>query len=167
MNSSELLNDYVKYNLWANKQLAGLLKTIDQTWIDKEVMSSFPSLRKTAFHIWDAEFVWLSRLSGTSPADFPSKKYSTEVHPAEFTNGSQEFLAFIEKQEENFFSAKTSFKTFDGTAYDTPNDQILMHIMNHSSFHRGQIVMMLRNLGFKGEMPRTDMIIYFRENVRQ
>jgi uncharacterized damage-inducible protein DinB len=43
------------------------------------------------------------------------------------------------------------------------NSGMFFHIMNHSSFHRGQLVTMLRNAGFEGKMPRTDMIVYLRE----
>ncbi|HTL81274.1 MAG TPA: DinB family protein [Bacteroidia bacterium] len=146
MTTSGLLKDYAKYNLWANKNLADLLRTIDQALLTKEVKSSYPSLRKTCFHIWDAEFVWFSRLNGTSPTSFPSNTYGPEVHPSGFIDQSAEFLAFLDEQDEDFFNDKTTFTTFDGKEFTQENEGIIMHVMNHSSFHRGQLVMMLRIL---------------------
>ena len=163
MSSKELLLTYVRYNLWANNALAELLKTLDQSWLDKEIKSSFSSVRKTAFHIWDGEYVWLSRFKGISPTDFPSKNFSSETHPSRFVEGAKDFLNFIEQQNNSFFSNSTTFKDMAGKEHRMENSGMLFHVMNHSSFHRGQIVMMLRNLGFEGEMPRTDMIVYLRE----
>ncbi len=154
---------YVRYNLWANKNLSKVLETVDPSWIDKEIKSSFPSIRKTAFHIWDAEYIWLCRFKGVSLSRFPSKELSPDTSILRFLEGAQEFLAFLEKQNDDFFSASTTFKDTSGTEHTMENSGMIFHTMNHSSFHRGQIVTMLRNVGFEGEMPRTDMIIYLRE----
>jgi uncharacterized damage-inducible protein DinB len=72
-------------------------------------------------------------------------------------------LNFIEQQDDSFFTSSISYKDLAGNAHTNKNSEIIFHVMNHSSFHRGQLVTMLRNTGFEGKMPRTDMIVYFRE----
>ncbi len=162
--AKDLLLTYVCYNHWANDALAEVLKTIDPSWLDREIKSSFPSIRKTAFHIWDAEYIWLSRFKGVSPSVFPSKHLPADTHPSRFAEGAKDFLEFIEQQNDSFFSATTTFNDMSAVEHVMENSGMLMHTMNHSSFHRGQLVTQLRNAGFEGKLPRTDMIIYLREN---
>jgi len=163
--AKDLLLTYVRYNLWANNGLAEVFKTMDQSWIDKEIKSSFPSIRKTAFHIWGAEYIWLSRFKGVSLKTFPSEEISKDAHPSNFIKGAKDFLDFVEQQDDSFFFGITTYHDMAGIEHTSQNSEILFHVMNHSSFHRGQLVTMLRNAGFEGVLPRTDMIVYFRENA--
>jgi uncharacterized damage-inducible protein DinB len=57
---------HLSFNLWANGKFVEILKTVDENIFEQEVISSFPSLRKTVLHIWDAEFIWLKRIEGVS-----------------------------------------------------------------------------------------------------
>src|SRR5688500_1763003 len=66
-NMKETLLQYTNYNLWANTKLTESLKSIGISLLDQEIKSSFPSLRKTIYHIWAAEQVWYMRLHGESP----------------------------------------------------------------------------------------------------
>jgi uncharacterized damage-inducible protein DinB len=163
MNTPSLLKDYCRYNLWANRHLATVLRTIDQSWMTREITSSFPSLRQTCFHIWDAEYIWLCRLEGIEFGELPSKRNEPDLHGTEFVQASEALLSFIEKQPEHYFDQSTSFRTIDGIPSTVLNSGIILHVVNHSSFHRGQLVTMLRNLDHKEALPRTDMIVYLRE----
>lgn len=154
---------YTRYNLWANEALAAVLKDMDPSWADKEIVSSFPSIRKTVFHILDAETIWLARFKGVSLSAFPSRDFSAGTPIDSFTEKSREFAAFVSDCDEAFFSGSTAFKDLKGNPHTMDNAGMLMHCMNHSSFHRGQLVTMLRQCGFSGEMPRTDFVIYLRE----
>ncbi|MES1222732.1 MAG: DinB family protein, partial [Bacteroidota bacterium] len=64
MDTPTHLKRLVKYNLWANKRIAEVMMNTDGALLSKEIASSFPSIRKTVFHVWDAEFIWLKRLYG-------------------------------------------------------------------------------------------------------
>jgi len=63
----ELLSNLASYNLWATVRLCDFLKTIPEEELDKEFVSSFPSLRKTLYHAWGAQQIWLMRIKGRSP----------------------------------------------------------------------------------------------------
>ncbi|HET6993167.1 MAG TPA: DinB family protein [Bacteroidia bacterium] len=158
----ELLLTYAKYNLWANKALLGAIKKLDAAQLETETKSSFKSIRKTAFHIWDAEYVWLNRFKGKS-LPFMTKDLPAATPVDSFIDGAQKFVEYVESQDDSFFTGVTIFKDLSGKEHTMENAGMLMHCMNHSSFHRGQIVTMLRMLGYEGEMPRTDMIVYLRE----
>jgi uncharacterized damage-inducible protein DinB len=160
------LVDYARYNLWVNTRLVDLFKKSDDALISKEIESSFPSIRTTLIHLWDVETLWLMRLQGVSPKDFPSKDFSgtnAEVY-AHLLAISKNFLDFIEKQPAKYFNQSINFTTLStaGDFHHTAADMI-HHCMNHQTFHRGQLITMARQVGIKA-FPRTDFIMYKRDN---
>jgi uncharacterized damage-inducible protein DinB len=159
------LVDYARYNLWVNTRLIALFQNSDDSLISKEIISSFPSIRTTLIHLWDVEVLWLMRLKGVSPKDFPSKNFSgsnAEVY-ANLLAISKEFLDFVEKQPAKFFNQPISFNILSATGEFThkPADMV-HHCMNHQTFHRGQLITMARQVGITA-FPRTDFIMYKRE----
>ena len=73
----QILHRYVDFNFWANDLLLSLIeKELTEAKLDKEIISSFPSLRKTVYHIWDAEDIWFKRLNGESPKDGISENFN-------------------------------------------------------------------------------------------
>ena len=91
----EILHTYVNYNIWANKMLLDLIIKDYSELLDTEVDSSFKSLRKTIFHIWDAEYIWKRRIQGESIADFPSKQFNHTTDLNLFIENSISFKELI------------------------------------------------------------------------
>ncbi len=160
---SENLSRYVNYNVWANKGIADFLIDKDEKLLDKEIISSFNSIRKTIFHLADGQYVWLSRLQGVSPTDWPSKNMKPEEAIPALMNTSITYAEHFDGRPESYWSEIITFKAMDGTEYKESVGNITMHLMNHSTFHRGQLITMFRQVGFEGKMPRTDLIAYLRE----
>lgn len=160
---AENLMRYVEYNVWANKGIADFLKDKDQHLLDREIISSFSSIRKTIFHLADGQYVWLSRLKGISPMEWPSKNMKPEDAIPSLVNTSTDYALLCTGKPETFWSEIITFNAMDGTEYKESVGNITMHLMNHSTFHRGQLVTMFRQVGFEGKMPRTDLIAYLRE----
>ena len=153
---------YVSYNVWANKAIAGFLTGKDNDLLDKEIISSFSSIRKTIFHIADGQHVWLSRLKGTSPTDWPSRNLKPEEAIPALINTSMAYAVFCEGKTDAFWNEVCTFKAMDGTEYKETIGNITMHLMNHGTFHRGQLITMFRQVGLEGVLPRTDLIAYLR-----
>ena len=154
---------YVKYNLWANESLVKILEAQSDEVLDQNLISSFPTIRKTIFHIADAQHIWLLRLRGVSPADWPSKSLSNDQAIPALRNTSSAFEEFLSSQEDSFFEALCAYTTLDQKVYHESNGNIIMHCMNHSTFHRGQLITLLRQTGLEGKIPSTDLITYLRE----
>lgn len=159
---SENFSRYINYNIWANKAIADFLSDKEEI-LDKEVISSFPTIRKTIFHIADAQHIWLSRMKGDSPNEWPSKYMIPEDAIHAMMNTSIAFEEYCGSADDTFYCKRISFSALDGTIYEETNGNIIMHCMNHSTFHRGQLVTMFRQAGSTGKMPRTDLIAYLRE----
>lgn len=157
------LKRYVHYNIWANKAIVDFLEDKDHNLLDKDIISSFPSIRKTIFHIADGQHIWLSRLQGNSPADWPSKNLKPEEAIPALMNTSMRWAVQLEGKPDSYVDEAVSFRTMDGAHYTETVGNIIMHLMNHGTMHRGQLITMFRQVGFEGKMPKTDLIAYLRE----
>lgn len=152
------------YNIWANKIVHGWLLTItDEQW-KMPIVSSFNSLSETALHIASAENVWLERLHKVpSPAWIQSTFNGSKAELLEqWIKASQGLQSFVESFDETKLHDNLAFKRLNGEAYDMPYYQLFAHIFNHSTYHRGQLVTMLRQAGFTG-ISSTDLLGFFRK----
>ena len=159
-----LLLKYVKYNLWANQRTLDFIQEFcTDEQLNQEITSSFPTIRKTLLHIWGAESIWLIRLNGTSPTTWTWMDFQgtqAELRSVILEN-DQAWIDFIESKDEKYFEDKFDFKTLDGTSYSSGRMEAIQHCMNHSTFHRGQLVTLLRQVGAT-KLPATDFIAYCR-----
>jgi len=151
--------EILKYNLWANQRKVDLLNQYDEAIITRPIINSFPSIELTMKHLWGAEKIWLMRLKGNPTAAFPEFNGSLSAIFQMGLKVSKDFLEFIEKQEESFFASKCNFQDTKGKDYSIPVQQIIHHVMNHSTYHRGQITTLGRQADF-GEIKSTDYISY-------
>lgn len=157
------LSRYVNYNVWANKAIADFLADKDASLLDKEIVSSFTSIRKTIFHIADGQYIWLARLGGSSPTEWPSKYMKPEEAVGAMVNTAMALALLCEERGEDFWTDVVTYTTMDGAEHSNTVGDIMMHLMNHGTFHRGQLITLFRQVGFEGKMPKTDFIAYLRE----
>lgn len=154
---------YAQYNLWANNKLRKLLQANNDTLMAKKVIASFPSIRKTIQHLWGAEKIWLLRLNGVSPTVLTAYNFdgTLERMYQNWCKESLNFLTFVEYQLDEWFDDSTEFLDTAGEAYEIRNCDILQHVLNHSSYHRGQVVLLMRQLGMTN-MEGLDYIAWAR-----
>ena len=159
-----LLVNYTNYNVWANDRITNFLKDeVSEEQLTKEIISSFPSLRKTLFHIWDAEGIWLARLNGSSPSFGLSNSFagSTKEAYTALLSNSKKIVEHVEAKDESYFEKLLQYSNTKGDKFENSVHDVVQHCMNHSTFHRGQIITMLRQLGFTKLFP-TDYIAFCR-----
>lgn len=161
MDLHALIDHYAAYDLWANTLFVRRLDREPDELLDREVAGSFPSLRKTILHLRDAEAAWLCRLMGTPqrwPADDNASVGNLLTHVTRMRDHVQKLTtAAIEKIH--------VYKDLKGNTHHAPAWQMLMHCFNHSTYHRGQLVAMMRTLGMD-EIPHSDLVVYQRSLKR-
>ena len=155
----ETLLKLANYNQWANNKIITLLNTNASEFIEKEIASSFPTIKRTILHIADAEFIWHSRLANKPFPELPSK---TGASIECLKDSNKLLLDFILSKDEVYFSASTTYKSLKGEEFTNVNGAIFMHMFNHATFHRGQVVSMLRNAGYTQPIESTDFISFER-----
>ena len=110
-------------------------------------------------HIVAAQFLWLHRIKGLAPA---LVKLWGEYSLPQLTTMADEagtlWLEFIDKTEN--FNFDLEYINYVGEPYITNAEMIMIHLVNHSSYHRAQIALLLRQKGF--EPINTDFITYDR-----
>jgi uncharacterized damage-inducible protein DinB len=159
----ELLLQYAEYNVWANKLIIDAICQINASDLDREIVSSFPSVRATTYHTIGAELIWLQRLELLEhPYWFPDsfRDIFSEACII-WQNTSSDLERFVSSQRDAALTHKCEFSDRKGTPYKMPVCEILQHVFNHSTYHRGQLVTMLRQLGAT-KIPATDFIGFVR-----
>ena len=159
----ELLQQYAAYNIWANKLLVDRISKLSNDEINKEIASSFPSLYKTMQHMWLAEEAWWQRLKLVENIDLQSEKFTGTFTELSINHAkqSQQWVEWINNANENqllhvfaYIRNKEQLKM--------PVYQMIQHVFNHASYHRGQLVTILRQLG-ADKIPTTDFSAFCRK----
>jgi uncharacterized damage-inducible protein DinB len=158
----ELLQQYAAYNIWATKLLTDRINKLSDEEISRETVSSFPSLYKTLQHMWLAEEIWWKRLKLMENIVLESEK---------FTGTFNEMVDILAKQSQlykDWIDGATETQLLHVFAfvrnkeqYKMPVYQMLHHVFNHATYHRGQLVTMLNQLG-ADKIPGTDFSTYCR-----
>jgi len=153
-----LMKNYADYNLWANATLVNWLRTKPAEILEQEVPSSFNTIKATIAHIWSAQCYWLSVI-----------KKSKMPHFRQFTGTLEEACQALVEQSDAFadyIKEMTDAEIEDSNLVVNPwfqcdfqNFEYIMQVLNHGTYHRGQIVTIGRNLGFT-DAPMTDYNFY-------
>lgn len=160
----KLLTDYTQYNIWANQRIFNAVKSAGEQILDLEIKSSFPSVKKTLHHIYDAETIWIQRINGVKNIKWPaSAHFSGTLSDFEkvMITRSKEFAALVSDHDDSWLQSTINYSNIKGQPFSNVAWQIIMHVVNHSSYHRGQLVTMLREAGHT-EFEQLDFIAWYR-----
>lgn len=163
MTPSEL-HDLVHYNSWAHRRLFDVIAGVPEELYMKQSGTSHGNMHGTVTHTVGAEELWLNRWTGKpatgirKPDEF-SGFSALRKHWEIVDSHIHDFCSSL--TTENAIRAEIAYSDLKGNRYSQPLVQLIQHMVNHSSFHRGQMVMFLRQFSF---VPvSTDMVVYFRE----
>ncbi len=151
-----------EYNFWAKERLLQSLDAMKEENLYKDMKSSFPSIFATLLHIVSAENIWRQRFSGAESAK-PLTKDDTPAYTAlkaKWNQTEEALTAFVTRLSEKQLLDVLTFKNMKGEAVSQFLWQALQHLVNHESYHRGQITTMIRQLG--GTPVNTDLIGFYR-----
>ncbi len=152
-----------QYDSWANRRTLECCAQLTPEQFTRSLGSSFGSVRDTLVHIMGAQWVWLERWHGRTSAglpaaaDFPDFE-SVKRRWAEVERDLTDYVASLTPED---LHRVIQFKSLAGVPHSQELWPCLQHLANHSTYHRGQIATMLRQLGTKA--VSTDMIVYYRE----
>jgi uncharacterized damage-inducible protein DinB len=167
MQRSDELRDLFAFNRWANARVRALIATFDEAAYRRDLKSSHPSIRETWLHILSSEWVWLSRWRGSSPSAMPAEwqAYDRQQISDEWQALESAQLAFLNELSDAGLERIVDYINFAGQKFSQPLWHLMRHMVNHSTYHRGQITTMTRQLGL--QPVSTDLVLYFREQQQQ
>lgn len=160
----QILKEYAAYHYWANKQITDAILKMDPSLWQKEVDSSFPSLHHTILHLWDAGSIWWQRLKLQEVVTPPSAHFSGTTLDLvnNMLHQDKLWLNWVEGATEAALEHVFSYRNSKKEEFKEPRYQMLLHLFNHGTYHRGQLVTMMRTLGVK-QVPGTDFILWARK----
>lgn len=139
-----------QYNEWANKRVIGVL---NQQKVDNEKILTLMG------HIVAAQFLWFHRINGMPPASVKLwGEYKLDQLTEMVEKANRMWLEFVEREEN--FDRELTYNNYVGNPYVNNVESIMIHLVNHCSYHRAQIAMLLRQSGL--EPINTDFITYDR-----
>jgi uncharacterized damage-inducible protein DinB len=157
------LRTLLDYHYWARDRLLAALEPLPLEQFNRDLGSSFKSIRETVVHTYAAEWAWHSRWHGQSPTVLMTSDAFPDVAAIRhaWTDHEKKMRAFLEGLGEDGVTRVIEYKLLSGQPGSSPIWQMLQHVVNHASYHRGQVTTMLRQLG--AQPPKSmDMIAYYR-----
>ncbi len=158
-----LLYDYTR---WADARMLGAVSGLAAEPWTKDLGSSLKSLRDTVVHIASAQWIWLARWKGETPkgmwsaADYPTPAALRD----RWDPVREELAAFAAAQTEASLNAPLAYRNLKGDPMSFPLGHLMLHAVNHSTYHRGQVTTLLRQLG--AQPVSTDLVLYCAERGR-
>jgi uncharacterized damage-inducible protein DinB len=153
------------YNAWADHRTLDACAALSSEQFTRDMGSSFHSVRDTLLHIMQVEWLWLERWHGRSPASFAANgEYSNvESIRSRWLEIERDLLDYVASLTNEEVQRVVQHKTTAGVPQAAPLWQMLQHLVNHGTYHRGQVATMLRQLGAKP--IATDLIFFYRERA--
>jgi len=160
---AQRIGELYRYNAWAARRVFDAASSLTREQFVATIPSSYPSVRDTLVHVLWAEWIWLERWNGNSPKtvfdpqDFPG----AGALRARWEDVHEEQMAFVRSVNEELLATVMRYVNMRGETWEYELWKQMLHVVNHSSYHRGQVITMLRQLG--APPPTTDFLVFYDE----
>ncbi|WP_371068762.1 DinB family protein [Sediminibacillus sp. JSM 1682029] len=163
---SHLIDQY-NYHTWSNKRLFDHLRSLPEEVIHREVESVFPTLATVLVHVYFTETIWLKVMQGKAfdtieeyvdrqllTSSYAEK--SLEDIESDYQRLEADFRSFLKATSDPMLELSIQHPTFG--EMEISIFHLVGHLINHATYHRGNITAMLRQSGYKG--ISTDYVVY-------
>lgn len=165
------LPDYIQalydYNYWANERILEAAAALPPAQYHQEHGHSWGSIHTVLLHMMNAEWIWLSRWKGISPRAFPGSGDYPDAAAIKkrWREIETEMRAFVAEQDEQSLQREVTYTNTIGKEYRLILWQMMVHVPNHGTHHRGELATMLATL--QAPHPEEDWLHYFLEQSGQ
>jgi uncharacterized damage-inducible protein DinB len=148
------------FNRWANGEIVAALRPCPAGDLGRDMQTSHGSILGTLVHVMWSEWIWLRRWLGESPKRVVAvDEFSgLDAVVAAWDKIESERAEFVARLTESDLAARISYENLRGETWTYSLAHMMQHVVNHSSYHRGQIVALLRQIG--SVPPATDFLVY-------
>jgi uncharacterized damage-inducible protein DinB len=157
------LRTLLDYHYWARDIILDAVAPLTPEQFTRQVDSSFKSVRDTVAHIYAADRIWYARWLGEAPTGLIAYDSFPDVGAIRqaWSDLEGKVRPFVEGLGEAGVTRVFQYTLLSGAAAASPFSQMLTHVVNHGSYHRGQVTTLLRQLG-AAPPKSTDMITFYR-----
>jgi uncharacterized damage-inducible protein DinB len=159
------LKTLIDFHYWARDRMLDAAENLTPEQFTRDMGSSFKSIRDTLAHLYSAEWAWYQRWHGTSPTAMLPFEQFPDVASIRQTWSTHEarMRSFLDSLTDADINRVIEYRMLDGRPGSSPLWQMVQHIVNHGSYHRGQLTTMYRQLG-AAPAQSVDLIRYYREH---
>lgn len=159
----KLLEQYAAHNVWAHQKMFDVTSRLTEEQINRHIPCSFSSIYKTVLHLLDAETMWWQRLKLQEHVEKPSTTFVGSFADLEtkLMQQSRQWQEWVYNANDLQLSHVFAYQNTRKEQFKQPVNEVLLHLFNHGTYHRGQLVAMFHQLDVK-EIPATDFIVYTR-----
>ena len=162
MLASEILRHHIEYSAWASRRLLEAAAGLTPEQLTRDFNTSDRSIIGTLAHIFAADRVWIGRIHGNPPAKFLDRE--TELNLDFLTTAwpkvYDEWRDWATEQTTDSMAAVLTYRDLKGNEFHQPLWQLVLHVVNHATHHRGQVAGFLRSMSIAP--PPLDLIAYYR-----
>jgi len=160
----EDLTTLLDYHYWARDRMLDALEPVTAEQFTQPLNSSFKAIRDTIVHVFAAELIWYSRWRGNSPkALLPGETFAdVAALRASWRDLERDVRTFVRELGPEGINRRFEYKLMSGDAGSSIFWHMLQHVINHGSYHRGQVTTMLRQIG-ASPAKSMDLIAFYRE----
>ena len=157
------LRTLLDYHYWARDRMLIALAPLTHEQFVRELGSSFTSIQDTLGHVYSAEWAWHQRWTGNSPTSQLPRETFPDVGSVRtlWLKTEADVRGFLESLGEEGIHRVFAYKTLAGDEATSAFWHMLQHVVNHGSYHRGQITTMMRQVGLAAP-ESTDLIRFHR-----
>ncbi|QMV42499.1 DinB family protein [Cohnella cholangitidis] len=160
------------YHAWATQTLLERIKELPSTVLQQEVNTSFPTIGEAFAHVYALDKCWLQILNGTSmpkaleaclPLQQETLRYSVDEFAIAFSELAEQFGAWFRSQDdlEQFIALENPYAGTRSIRFS----EIVLQVVNHGTYHRGNVSAMLRQLGHASTMNDYSLF-WYRESPK-
>lgn len=147
----ETLRNLFDFGRWANRTILDSVAALTAEEYARPIGGSFGSVQGTLVHLYGADWIWLERFHGRSPRALPE---GDELLPLDALTGKWREVeagqrAYMDTLTPERLAEPLSYVAFSGDKFTRRLGDALLHLANHGTYHRGQVVTLLRQLGHK------------------
>ena len=149
--NADMLHELISFNTWANKRVFEVVARLDRDQFTRILGGSYPSVESTLTHLVWVEWTWLERWKGHSPQDV----WAPEDFPSATDLASRcrqiqaEQQSFVQSMKADDLQRVIRYTNRLGEEREYALWRMIYHLINHSTYHRGQVTNMLRLLDVK------------------
>lgn len=159
------LKELYAYDDWARERILAAVSKLTDEQRTREVGGSFPSVQETLAHLLKSDWVWLERWKGDPPDGWPADRPLRGLADlrAGWDRVATERHAWIEGLSESDLERVVAYRNLKGEPQQARVYEMLRHVVNHATYHRGQVTSMIRMVG--GTPVSLDLIAWYRERA--
>jgi uncharacterized damage-inducible protein DinB len=162
----DVLRNHLNYTAWASSKLVEAASALNPQELIRDFATADHNVLGTLVHVYAADRIWLARIEGNTPAHFivPEQDMHLSVLTSDWPVLHQRWKQWAALLTEDSINKDISYKSIKGDPFVTPLWQIILHVVNHGTHHRGQVSGFLRAMGHTP--PSLDLAGFYREALR-